>query len=93
MEEQTYSVDHDGYWHDSNKESIPNASGIYCVYSCVYNADEKTVTIKKLIHIGESDDVNSRIANHEKYEEWKKYLEQDEQLCFKLLRRTSREPR
>ena len=69
MTAQTYSIDFDGYWLDSNKGSISSQSGIYCAYSCVYNVSGNTVSIKKLIYIGESDNVNSRIASHEKYDD------------------------
>lgn len=82
MAAQTYSINFDGYWRDQNKSGIPDKSGIYCVYSCNYNAGEKTVSLKKLIYIGESENVRDRIANHEKTPLWKRHLQQGEELCF-----------
>lgn len=82
MSEQTYELEFRGYWREPAKGGIPNESGIYCVYSCVHNETEKTVSIKKLIYIGESGDVKARIANHEKFNDWKKYVKQGEVLCF-----------
>lgn len=82
MSEQTYELEFRGYWREPAKGSIPDKSGIYCVYSCVHNATKKTVSLKKLIYIGESGDVKSRISNHEKLSDWKKYLKQGEVLCF-----------
>jgi len=82
MAEQTFSIEFDGYWRDANKGSIPTKSGIYCVYECTHNIQNKTVSLNKLIYIGESDDVNKRIANHEKYDDWKKHVRSGNELCF-----------
>jgi hypothetical protein len=82
MVAQTYSIEFNGYWRDENKGSLPQKSGVYCVYTCVHNKSAKTVSIKKLVYIGEAENANSRIANHEKYNDWKKHLEQGEELCF-----------
>jgi len=40
------------------------------------------VSIKKLIYIGESENVNDRIANHEKLPDWEKNLKSGEVLCY-----------
>jgi len=82
MSAQTFSVEIQGYWRDKNKSGIPNHSGVYFVYVAVYNQQDDTVSLKKLIYIGESDDVNDRIQNHEKYDIWKGYLSQGQELCF-----------
>ena len=82
MAAQTFTIDFDGYWREKNKGGIPKTSGIYCVYSCVYNATEKNISIKKLIYIGESENVNGRIDNHEKLPQWKKHLKSGEELCY-----------
>ncbi|MCO7247533.1 GIY-YIG nuclease family protein [Halomonas sp. Mc5H-6] len=82
MAAQTYSMDFDGYWRDENKGSLPAKSGVYCVYSCVHNRSEKTVSINKLIYIGEAANVNARVAGHERYNDWKRHLKSGEELCF-----------
>ena len=82
MAEQSHSIKFDGYWRDENKEAVPATSGIYCVYSCTFDVTTKKVQLKNLIYIGESENINAQIANHEKYEAWKKYLEAGQQLCF-----------
>lgn len=82
MAEQTYALEFDGYWREPALGSIPEKSGIYCVFSCVHNQAEKTVSLKKLIYIGESGNVKSRLANHEKLDDWKKHTKQGEVLCF-----------
>ncbi len=82
MATQTYNIEFDGYWRDENKDGLSSKSGVYCVYSCIYNRSKNTVSIKKLIYIGEAVNVNSRVANHEKYDDWRSHLKSDEELCF-----------
>lgn len=82
MAEQTFNQDFDGYWREPNKSRIPSKSGIYCVYECTHNVQEKTVVIHKLIYIGESENVNQRIANHEKQKDWEKHVRQGNELCY-----------
>ncbi len=82
MAAQPYLLAFDGYWREPNKGGIPAESGIYCVFSCVHNVAEKTVTLNKLIYTGESDDVNARVANHEKLSDWQKHIKQGEVLCY-----------
>lgn len=79
---KTIDLDFDGYWREVNKDSVPSKSGIYCVYSCVYNSNEKTVSITKLLYIGESEDVHRRIAKHDRLDDWKKELSANETLCY-----------
>jgi len=82
MAEKTITIEFDGYWRDKNKDSLPAKSGIYCVYECTHNVQEKTVSIHKLIYIGEAENVNSRVANHEKYGDWIKHVGKGNELCF-----------
>lgn len=72
----------DGYWREIKKNGIPIKSGIYCVYSCTYNSTENTVSINKLLYIGESENVHDRIANHDRLEDWKNELCANETLCY-----------
>lgn len=81
MAAQTYKVEFGGYWREEKKSSILAKSGVYCVYSCVHNAAKNSFD-KKLIYIGESGDVNGRIANHEKLSGWKKHIKKGEILCY-----------
>ena len=72
----------EGFWREEKKKLMPDESGVYCVYRCVYNSDENTVTIKELFYIGESENVNERIANHDRLEDWKGALQAGETLCY-----------
>ena len=78
----TYSLTYDGYWRASKASGIPAKSGVYSVYACRYNASEKTVTLRKLIYIGESTNVRDRISGHERTRDWQRHLQSGEELCF-----------
>ena len=82
MSEQSFNINFRGYWLESHIASIPSDPGIYCVYACSFNEKTKTVIINKLIYVGEADDLNQRIKNHEKWPDWRKALDFGEELCF-----------
>ena len=82
MMAKTISLSFAGYWREVNKGTIPAKSGIYLVYVCRYNETEDKVTLDKLIYIGEAEDVNDRIANHEKWPEWRRYVPTGSEICF-----------
>lgn len=79
---KTINLDFEGYRIEAKKNSIPSKSGIYCVYSCIHNEKENTVSIKKLLYIGESENLHSRIATHNRLDDWKKKLSATETLCY-----------
>lgn len=82
MPAATYSIEFDGYWLDEKKGSIPNESGVYCVYVCS-QYEQGGFIIDDLIYIGESDEVRDRISYHENQKNWKKHLKKPEQtLCY-----------
>lgn len=72
----------DGYWREVNKGGIPARSGIYLVYVCRYNSSQETVTLDKLIYIGESANARDRIENHEKWSEWHRHMPKGSEICF-----------
>jgi hypothetical protein len=82
MAEQQFSIEFGGYWREEKKGSIPAKSGIYCVYTCTYNQLTDKVSIQKLIYIGESANVNGRVANHPRLADWKKHLQKGDTLCY-----------
>ncbi|MCK5677030.1 MAG: hypothetical protein KAH72_00950 [Flavobacteriaceae bacterium] len=82
MATQTFNINIQGCWRDKNKSGIPKHSGVYFVYVASYNQSDDKVTLHRLIYIGESENVNDRIQNHEKYNEWKKYVSAGRELCF-----------
>ncbi len=76
------SLTFDGYWREVNKGSVSANSGIYGVYACTYNQNEKTVSLRELMYIGESENVRDRLAEHERLPNWKKRLKSGETLCY-----------
>lgn len=77
-----YNVTFKGYRRDVNKSGLPSYGGIYMVYCCKYNANEQTVTLRKLIYIGKAINLHDRICYHDRYEDFKRQLQQGEQLCY-----------
>ena len=80
-----YSLTFRGYWLKSSCGNMPCGPGIYSVYVCQRdNTSEDTVELRKLLYIGEADNVRDRIATHEKWAAWEKHLDQDrgEDICF-----------
>ena len=86
MAEKTFNQEFEGYRRAVNVGSLPKVSGIYTVQSCVHNKKEGTVSLKKLIYIGEAEDIHDRVLNHEKWMEWEKHLKINEELCFNFTR-------
>lgn len=82
MSARTYQLPFDGYWREGKTGGIPAASGIYSVYVCTYDAAASTVDLKKLVYIGESENVRNRIAGHEKWPRWRRHVGIGQELCF-----------
>jgi len=81
MTAKSYSLEFDGYWREPNVSGLPAKSGIYGVYACAYDAVGKTVTLNRLLYIGEAADVRDRVSNHECWPDWRQQLKQGEVLC------------
>ncbi|RQQ28075.1 GIY-YIG nuclease family protein [Burkholderia stagnalis] len=82
MAAQSYDIEFKGYRLESKKAGIPAGSGIYCVYRGVYNAKADTVSLKELIYIGESADINARVVSHDRLDDWSDRLQAGEILCY-----------
>jgi len=81
----TIALAYKGYWRESNAGGVPNESGIYSVYACTHDRVAGTVSIRKLLYIGESASVRDRIRQHlsgATGRSWKKHLRAGEVLCF-----------
>jgi hypothetical protein len=64
-----FALNFTGYWREPNIGGMPGCSGIYGVYACTYDAYAKSVSLQRLLHIGEAADIHDRVANHEKWSE------------------------
>lgn len=82
MAAMTFNVNFEGYWRERNIGGIPSRLGVYCVYECTYNLEKDTVSIHRIIYMGEAEDVRDRIRNHEKWQAWKRNVRSGNELCF-----------
>jgi hypothetical protein len=82
MTAKTIAVNFEGYWREPNIGGLPASSGVYCVYTCTFNADTNKVSIDQLIYIGEGRDVKDRVDGHECWPKWKEELGRGQVLCL-----------
>ena len=82
MAAKSYSLDYNGYWRAPKISGLPAKSGIYSVYACVHNVTAQTVTIRRLLYIGEAQNIRDRVNTHERWHDWVRELKADEELCF-----------
>lgn len=79
---EKYNVTFKGYRRDENKKGLPSYGGIYMVYCCTYNEEDRTVSLRKLIYIGKAINIHDRVNNHDRYDDFIKRLKKGEQLCY-----------
>jgi hypothetical protein len=84
MPSENYSLEFNGYRLATNSSSLPANAGIYCVYACVYNTNNDTVSLSRLLYIGEATDVRERIQSHEKWPKWWNELKPGEEISFSV---------
>ncbi len=88
---KTIALTFDGYWREPKMSNLPAEAGVYCVYTCTYNENAKpkpTVSIAKLVYIGESGGIRGRVTNHPLLPTWKKQLTTGQVLCFSAAKVT-----
>ena len=81
---KTIFLNFKGYWLETHKTSVPEASGVYCVYAGTYRAETDKVTLRELIYVGESSNIRERLSNHERLKDWKQRLRAGETLCYSV---------
>lgn len=79
-----YNIIFKGYWRNENQENIPEVSGIYLVYKCIYNSETKTVKLNELMYIGQAENIRTRIVNHEKIKAFLAECKTGETLCYSI---------
>jgi hypothetical protein len=82
---KTIQLDFDGYWREPNVSGLPASAGVYCVYTCIFNKVTKprpTVSIAKLVYIGEAGGIRERVTNHELWPTWRKQCTSGQVICF-----------
>ncbi len=83
MASQSYSLDFDGYWLETNWGSLPAKSGIYCIYAGTHNPEKNTVSLRRVLYIGESGNVRNRVPENPRTrrDKWARELRAGEVLC------------
>lgn len=82
--EKTINLTFEGYWREKNFSGIPNYSGIYVFQECKYNPTTNAVDLIKILYIGQAENCNKRIINHEKISEMKRYISYGNELCVNV---------
>jgi len=77
-----FNLNIEGYWRLKNKKGIPTQPGVFFVYECSYNIDLATVTLIRIIYVGESTNVNRFIDTSESVELWLAFISEGHELCF-----------
>lgn len=80
------SIEFEGYWRERKKRGIPAASGLYCVYTCIYSGRKGTCSPQKLVYIGASENVRGCLAEHVRQEAWEAHIDTGEELCFSFAK-------
>ena len=83
MAEKSYTVEFTGYRLEKGWEGLPAISGVYCIYACRYDPNEDTVSITRLLYIGEAGNVRRRVPEEPetRRDVWAKQLRRGEELC------------
>lgn len=78
------SLEFKGYRLSRDVAGLPEKSGVYCAFRCVYQKEKHAVKLKKLIYIGQADDLRVRICQHEntKKPDWNNQRLSGETLCY-----------
>lgn len=76
------SIKFSGYWSEYNCGLIPQKSGVFCVYRAHFDDQTKTTTMRELLYIGASVNVNREVADHPLVERWRACLGPTESLSF-----------
>ena len=81
----TYNLNINGYY--LSKDSLPEETGIYFVYTCVYNKSNDKVSLKRLLYIGkslktENTNLRNEVRQHIDNGRFTQFIGAGEQLCF-----------
>lgn len=77
-----FKIEIQGYYRDESREKFPNTSGIYFVYKGTFIPHLKSVTLSELLYVGEAENINKRLMNHERRNDFLSRLHRDENLFY-----------
>jgi hypothetical protein len=71
-----------GYWSQYNCGLMPRRPGVFCVYRARFDDASKSTTMRELLYIGTSENVNQCVCDHDDTASWRACLEPDDVLSF-----------
>ena len=77
-----YNITFKGYRLEENASSLPEYSGIYMAYRCVFNSMANKVTLKELVYIGQAENLQKRISSHKSAEDLHDGCLEGEVICY-----------
>ncbi|MCB2200856.1 GIY-YIG nuclease family protein [bacterium] len=86
MAEKTFSLEFNGWWREGKSGNMPTTAGVYGFHACVYDEQAKTVDLKRLLYIGQAEDLTSRIGGHDGWNDFKSALKSGEVLCVNVAK-------
>lgn len=86
MAKETYELSIEGLKRDYNLDSLAEYSGVYFVFTSIYDKAARRLILHKLIYIGEAENIRELHKNHHYYDLFVKELNEDEILCYKTAR-------
>ena len=78
----TFNLTFHGFYHERRLYEMPDESGIFCVYAGREKPASLDVVLRKLIYIGETRKIRTRLINHERRADWLQHVYSDERLWF-----------
>ena len=79
---KNYNVMFKGYRLEDNASGLPEYSGIYMAYRCVYSSITDKVTLKELVYIGQAENLKNRISSHKSDEDLHDGCLSGEVICY-----------
>lgn len=76
------SVKFQGYKLDKDVDFMPDESGIYLMYRCVYNKVLDTVSLLELFYIGKATSLHQEVCYHKRREEFLSQAKEGETICY-----------
>lgn len=85
MQTRAFTLEFKGYKMLDELAQLPQASGVYCVYSCSYDSWLQRYEVKQLLYIGEADNLHKELSRVALQALWQKHLTMDQMLCFSFV--------
>lgn len=80
--EMNYELDVKGYRLEGSESSLEEQSGVYFVYAANYNKERDTVSLNRLLYIGQAKNIRTRLMQHENEGDLAAYRQPGEILCY-----------